>query len=125
MTLLDGPPGAVRTSIGWASIALVVVVAFVSAIAGVLMAQSSLFGRSEQRAVPTAISHGADTRPPLSHVALPRMTIQAQYGGPLQDTLIQRLRDPVDGTICYVYLPIVVHHQPVDRPPRTYPPETA
>ena len=38
--------------------------------------------------------------------------MEAQYGGPLQDTLIQRLRDPIDGTICYLYLPIAVHHTP-------------
>ncbi|HXC56126.1 MAG TPA: hypothetical protein VNU97_12585 [Rhizomicrobium sp.] len=50
--------------------------------------------------------------PPPPHAALPRMQVQAQYGGPLQDTLIQRLRDPLDGTICYVYLPIAVHHTP-------------
>jgi hypothetical protein len=50
--------------------------------------------------------------PPPPHAQLPRMQIQAQYGGPLQDTLIQRLRDPVDGTICYLYLPIAVHHTP-------------
>ena len=43
------------------------------------------------------------------------MAVQAQYGGPLQDTLIQRLRDPVDGTICYLYLPIAVHHKPPDK----------
>lgn len=44
------------------------------------------------------------------HPALPRMQVIAQYGGPLQDTLIQRLRDPLDGTNCYLYLPIAVHH---------------
>jgi hypothetical protein len=52
--------------------------------------------------------------PPPAHAELPRMKIEAQYGGPLKDTLIQRLRDPVNGSICYVYLPMVVHHQPVD-----------
>lgn len=43
---------------------------------------------------------------------LPRMTIERQFAGPLQDTVIQRLRDPVDGTICYVYLPISAPHTP-------------
>jgi hypothetical protein len=47
-----------------------------------------------------------------AHPQLPRMQVIAQYGGPLQDTLIQRLRDPVDGTTCYLYLPIAVHHTP-------------
>jgi Asp-tRNA(Asn)/Glu-tRNA(Gln) amidotransferase A subunit family amidase len=29
-----------------------------------------------------------------------------------QDTIIQRWRDPVDGTICYIYLPITAAHSP-------------
>ncbi len=46
----------------------------------------------------------------LNKPHLPRMTLQAQYAGPLADTVVQRWRDPVDGTVCYLYLPIVVHH---------------
>lgn len=46
------------------------------------------------------------------HPNLSHMQLQAQYAGPLQDTVIQRIRDPVDGTICYLYLPIVVQHSP-------------
>jgi hypothetical protein len=44
--------------------------------------------------------------------ALPRMELERQFAGPLQDTVIQRLRDPVDGTVCYLYLPISVAHSP-------------
>lgn len=40
-----------------------------------------------------------------------RMGLQAQYAGPLEGTVIQRWQDPVDGTICYIYLPMVVHHE--------------
>ena len=43
---------------------------------------------------------------------LPRMQLERQFAGPLQDTVIQRLRDPVDGTVCYVYLPISAPHTP-------------
>jgi len=43
---------------------------------------------------------------------LPKMTLERQFAGPLQDTVIQRWRDPVDGTICYIYLPISVPHSP-------------
>jgi hypothetical protein len=43
---------------------------------------------------------------------LPRMQLERQFAGPLQDTVIQRWRDPVDGTICYIYLPISVQHTP-------------
>lgn len=38
------------------------------------------------------------------------MQLERQFAGPLQDTVIQRLRDTVDGTICYIYLPISVSH---------------
>lgn len=41
---------------------------------------------------------------------LPRMQLERQFAGPLQDTLIQRWRDPVDGTVCYIYLPITAAH---------------
>lgn len=43
---------------------------------------------------------------------LPRMELERQFAGPLQDTIIQRWRDPVDGTVCYIYLPINVQHTP-------------
>jgi hypothetical protein len=47
--------------------------------------------------------------------ALPRMQLERQFAGPLQDTVIQRLRDPVDGTVCYLYLPISVAHSPTTQ----------
>ena len=43
---------------------------------------------------------------------MPRMELEAQYAGPLQDTIVQRWRDPDNGTICYIYLPITVAHTP-------------
>lgn len=43
---------------------------------------------------------------------LPKMQLERQFSGPLQDTVVQRLRDPVDGTVCYLYLPISVAHSP-------------
>src|SRR5262249_14167817 len=39
---------------------------------------------------------------------LPRMQLERRFSGPPDATLIQRLRDPVDGTICYLYLPVSV-----------------
>lgn len=38
------------------------------------------------------------------------MQLERQFAGPLQDTIIQRWRDPADGTVCYLYLPITVQH---------------
>ncbi len=40
------------------------------------------------------------------------MQLERQFAGPLQDTIIQRWRDPADGTICYIYLPITAPHSP-------------
>ena len=41
------------------------------------------------------------------------MQLERQFSGPLQDTIIQRWRDPVDGTTCYIYLPIMAQHSPL------------
>jgi hypothetical protein len=41
---------------------------------------------------------------------LPRMVLERQFAGPLQDTIVQRWRDPVDGAVCYIYLPITAAH---------------
>ena len=43
---------------------------------------------------------------------LPRMQLERQFAGPLQDTVVQRWRDPGDGTVCYIYLPITAAHSP-------------
>ena len=43
---------------------------------------------------------------------LPRMQLERQFAGPLQDTIVQRWRDPVDGVVCYIYLPITAAHTP-------------
>jgi len=52
--------------------------------------------------------------PPRSNewANLPRMQLERQFAGPLQDTIIQRWRDPGDGTVCYIYLPITAAHTP-------------
>lgn len=47
---------------------------------------------------------------PVPWSKLPRMQLERQFAGPLQDTIIQRWRDPADGTVCYIYLPITAQH---------------
>jgi hypothetical protein len=54
----------------------------------------------------------AQQQQPMEWAKLPRMQLERQFAGPLQDTIIQRWRDPVDGTICYIYLPITAGHSP-------------
>ena len=44
------------------------------------------------------------------------MQLERQFAGPLQDTIVQRWRDPVDGTVCYIYLPISAQHSPPTPP---------
>jgi hypothetical protein len=51
-------------------------------------------------------------QPSNEWATLPRMQLERQFAGPLQDTLIQRWRDPADGTACYIYLPITAAHSP-------------
>jgi hypothetical protein len=49
---------------------------------------------------------------PNEWTKLPRLELERQFAGPLQDTIVQRWRDPVDGTVCYIYLPITAAHSP-------------
>jgi hypothetical protein len=49
-------------------------------------------------------------KPSLQWEQLPLMQLEQMYRGPLQDTVIQRWRDPTSGLICYVYLPITAAH---------------
>lgn len=49
--------------------------------------------------------------------SLPLMKLEAFYRGPLMDTVIQRWRDPVDGSICYLYMPISAEHAQTPNSP--------
>jgi hypothetical protein len=51
-------------------------------------------------------------QPSSEWARLPRMQLERQYAGPLQDTIVQRWRDGIDGSICYIYLPITAAHSP-------------
>jgi hypothetical protein len=48
--------------------------------------------------------------PPSEWAKMPRMQLERQFAGPLQDTIVQRWRDPVDGVVCYIYLPVTAAH---------------
>jgi hypothetical protein len=58
------------------------------------------------------LSAAAQQQQTIEWAKLPRMQLERQFAAPLQDTVLQRWRDPVDGTICYIYLPIRVVHSP-------------
>jgi len=53
---------------------------------------------------------GAASAPASTWAQYPRMQLERTYAGPLQDTIIQRWRDPIDGSVCYLYLPITAQH---------------
>jgi hypothetical protein len=52
----------------------------------------------------------APAQPNSTWDTLPRTQLERQFAGPLRDTVVQRWRDPADGTICYIYLPISAQH---------------
>jgi hypothetical protein len=51
-------------------------------------------------------------KPASQWAKMPRMQLERQFAGPLEDTIVQRWRDPDDGTVCYIYLPITAVHSP-------------
>ena len=83
-------------------------------VAGVVAAGAWTLGRHNATETPSARAATgklrAEPQTPARVVNLPHMQLQAQYSGPLLHTIIQRWRDPIDGAICYIYLPIAVHH---------------
>jgi hypothetical protein len=46
--------------------------------------------------------------------SFPTMVLEQVFRGPLQDTVIQRWRDPIDGMVCYTFVPIST---PFQKPP--------
>lgn len=86
-------------------------VAVILIIGAVALALTGAF--SHGPAAPGGTQLAANTPAPAQPQPAPQighMQLQAQYMGPLRDTVIQRWRDPVDGTVCYIYLPVIVQH---------------
>jgi hypothetical protein len=83
--------------------------------AGLVVAWSGSAGAQQQPQQPVQ-SAPPQFQPSSEWAQLPKMILERQFAGPLQDTVIQRLRDPVDGTVCYLYLPISAPHSPPTAP---------
>lgn len=83
-------------------------------VAGGAIAAGFLFNTQDYRAAYASLASGekADGYTDQQHPQQLHMQLQGQFPGPLKDTLIQRWRDPVDGTVCYLYLPVAVPHAP-------------
>lgn len=60
----------------------------------------------------TVAAQQSQQQQPSEWAKLPHMHLERQFAGPLQDTIVQRWRDPADGTVCYIYLPITAAHTP-------------
>ena len=86
----------------WALIALFLLVAGIVA--------SGLLAHNPVRAARPATAYiaRAAQQPRTGTRNLMHMVLEGQFAGPLQDTIIQRWHDPVDGTVCYIYLPVAV-----------------
>src|SRR4029078_12847554 len=82
---------------------------------GFVIAVASLFYAEAQQPAPAPQQQAApqaQQQPQSTWDTLPRMHLERHFAGPLRDTIVQRWRDPVDGTICYIYLPISAQHSP-------------
>jgi hypothetical protein len=51
-------------------------------------------------------------QPPVIWERMPRMTLEAEFAGPLKDTTIQRWYDPMADVVCYLYVPFTAQHSP-------------
>lgn len=69
---------------------------------------------AREKGAPGALSYAAASERLSSadRAHPPAMHLEGQFAGPLTDTTIERWRDPVDGTLCYIYMPIAVAHSP-------------
>ena len=92
----------------WGGVALAIAVVVV----GVLFYLSAARIREEPAIEMDLAQAGAQQTPAQQPPQFAAMQLQGQFAGPLAGTIIQRWRDPVDGTTCYLYLPVVVAHKP-------------
>ncbi|HEY7299489.1 MAG TPA: hypothetical protein VH684_16405 [Xanthobacteraceae bacterium] len=65
--------------------------------------------RQAQQAPPPQQQQQAQ-QPPVIWENMPRMTLEAEFAGPLKDTTIQRWFDPAADVVCYIYLPFTAQH---------------
>jgi hypothetical protein len=69
-------------------------------------AQAQPGAQSAAPAAAASTSAPKQEAPKQEWSGLPTMLLEKMYRGPLRDTVIQRWRDPIDGSVCYLYIPI-------------------
>lgn len=106
---------AATPSIGFAAVAALCSTLLVTPVFAASPAQAQ---PTPPRPAPAAVAPPAAApipQQPLSEwETFPTMLLEKIFRGPLRDTIIQRWRDPVDGTVCFLYLPI---SSPLTSPP--------
>ena len=60
------------------------------------------------QAAPPAGSAPPAAAPTPAWESFPTMQLERVYRGPLKDTVVQRWRDTVDGSVCFLFIPISV-----------------
>ena len=95
------PKSGFAAAVGFCSTLLVAAVFAASPVQG----QPAPARPTPAPAVPPA-AIPAPQQPVSEWESFPTMLLEKIYRGPLRDTIVQRWRDPVDGTVCFLYLPI-------------------
>jgi hypothetical protein len=76
----------------------------------VLAQQQAPAPGAQQQQQPQQQQQGEQARQTSAWERLPKMQLEQMFAGPLQDTIVQRWRDPQTGALCYLYLPFTVQH---------------
>lgn len=82
------------------------VVGAVSAGSAMAQADNRPGSAPAQTPAPTNSPPDSNAQGASAWMNLPTMTVERVFRGPLRDTVVQRLRDPVDGSVCFIYLPM-------------------
>jgi hypothetical protein len=61
-----------------------------------------------------ALVAGPASAQPAKWDAFPTMQLERVYRGPLRDTVVQRWRDPIDGSVCYLFIPMSQEYAPAN-----------
>lgn len=73
---------------------------------GAAVAQSSGGGGAAPQPEMQQSGQAAAVAPSSQWEGLRPLVVERVFRGPLRDTVVQRLRDPVDGSTCFIYLPM-------------------
>jgi hypothetical protein len=77
--------------------------------AAIAITTTVAFGQAPRQA-PQQQPPAQQAQQPVIWENMPRMTLEAEFAGPLKDTTIQRWFDPAADVVCYIYLPFTAQH---------------